>query len=47
LAAGGYRFYAQARGWQGQTATSAEITVTAKSLPPAALVATSTTATAQ
>jgi len=47
LAAGGYRFYAQARGWQGQTATSAEITVTAKSLPPATLVATSTTATAQ
>jgi len=47
LAPGAYRLYAQARGWQEQTAVSAEITVTAKSLPPAAAAATSTPTAAQ
>ena len=47
LAPGAYRLYAQARGWQGQTAVSAEIAVTVKSLPQTTPAATSTPAAAQ
>jgi len=46
LAPGAYKLYAQARGWQRQTATSAEITIYVKSLPQTA-AASSTPVAAQ
>jgi len=36
LAPGSYKFYAEARGWYGQTALSDEISVTVKNMPAAA-----------
>jgi len=43
LSAGSYKFYAEAHGWYGQTATSEEISITVNNLPAPAAAAPATT----